>query len=436
VLLLFFCAPAIARAQGASKAASQPASEGTALDNEIREFRIGALEARLATMPPGSERDYVRGVLANRMGRIDESIRLLERATPRIRESQPRRAAIALECLADDFTKVYRYADAARVYDDLLAHFAGELTPADRQGARDDSGVAHLLAAALPQTISWNGVVHLKTQRDPIGDLDTELTVNGVNERWLLDTGANMSVVSSSFARRLGLRALPGYGQTMSGITGAENRLQVAVLPALQLGGAAVHNLVLLILDDKNLSVELGKEKYQIEAILGLPVLQALGTITFSRDGALDAGSTAAPHGAAARMFMDKLTPVIECGVNGENLLFDLDTGASGSMLSVRYFREFSAQAASWEKGENESYGAGGIKRREISLLPTLELKVGDKIATLHRVAIFPSAIGSDIDDVYGNLGQDLLAGFDSFTLDFAGMKFSLGEPLPATAKP
>jgi Aspartyl protease len=434
-LLFFFCAPAIACAQGASQATSHRASQGSALDTAIKEFRIGALQATLAKMPPGPEHDYAAGVLANRAGNIEESIRLLERAIPQIRKTQPRRAAIALECLADDFTKIYRYADAAKAFDDLLAHFAREVAPADLQNDRDNSGVVHLLKAAPPQTISLDGPVRLKTQRDPTGDLDTDLRVNGVSGHWLLDTGANMSVVTVSFAKRIGVNALPGYGQTSSGITGIENRLQVAVLPELKFGSATVHNVVLLILADKNLNVGTAKGNHQIDAVLGYPVLQALGALTFSEDGTLEAGHSAAPEDAGARMFMDGLTPMIECGVNGKNLLFDLDTGANGSMLSVRYFKGFKAQSGSWKKAKHEGSGAGGVKVTEVYLVPTLELKVGDQIATLHSIPIFTSAIGTDLDDVYGNLGQDMLAGFDSFTLDFAHMRFSLGRPVPGVAK-
>ena len=405
------------------------------LDTEIKEFRIDALEARLARMPQGPERDYAGGVLANRAGNIEESIQLLERALPQIRKTQPRRTAIALECLADDFTKIYRYADAAKAFDDLLAHFARELAPANLQGDRDNSGVVHLLKAAPRQTIWLDGPVRLKTQRDATGDLDTDLTVNGISEHWLLDTGANMSVVTVSFAKRLGVKPLPGYGQTSSGVTGIENRLQVAVLPELKFGSAEVHNAVLLILDDKNLDVGIGNSTYQIEAILGYPVLQALGAVTFSQNGTLEAGAGAAPSGVAARMFMDGLAPMIECGVGGKNLLFDLDTGANGSMFSVRYFEDFKAQLGSWKKAKHEGSGAGGVKVTDVYLVPTLELKVGDRIATLHRIPIFTSAVGTSIDDVYGNLGQDMLSEFDSFTLDFAHMRFSLGKPVPVAAK-
>jgi hypothetical protein len=40
--------------------------------------------------------------------------------------------------------------------------------------------------------------------------------------------------------------------------------------------------------------------------------------------------------------------------------------------------------------------------------------------------------MNSGIDELYGNLGQDLVSGFESFTLDFSKVTFSLGAPLVA----
>ena len=57
---------------------------------------------------------------------------------------------------------------------------------------------------------------------------------------------------------------------------------------------------------------------------------------------------------------------------------------------------------------------------------------MGDKTATLERVSIFPMKMGSGIDELYGNLGQDMVRRFESFTLDFSKMTFSLGVPLAA----
>lgn len=135
-------------------------------------------------------------------------------------------------------------------------------------------------------------------------------------------------------------------------------------------------------------------------------------------------------------MYMKLLTPVIECGVEGKNVPFAFDTGASGSILSVRYYNHFRNESRKWKKGYNKSFGAGGIVKRRIYLRPKLNLGVGDKAVTLNRVVIFPSPMGSDIDDLYGNLGQDTVANFDGFTLNFSTMTFSLGKPLSTVPSP
>lgn len=70
--------------------------------------------------------------------------------------------------------------------------------------------------------------------------------------------------------------------------------------------------------------------------------------------------------------------------------------------------------------------------RRKIYLQPKLNLTVGDATATLENVPIFPQKMGSDLDELYDNLGQDMVVRFEGFTLDFSKMTFSLGPPLSA----
>ena len=405
------------------------------LDTYVQEFRVKELAASLQNMQPGPEQDYFEGVLANRTGQVEKSIRLLNNALPKIRASQRDRAAVALEILADNYNKVFRYADAARAYDDLLAHFSDQLKSDHLQGTKDDAGVVRLLRGAPAQTVVWNGPTRLKTERDTIGSLVTELTVNGVREKWLLDTGANLSVVSRSFAGKLGLQPLPGFGQTMSGLTGIENPLQVAILPVLQIGGAMLRNVVVLILDDDNLKIKLPNKSYQINGIIGYPVFQTLGVVTFFHDGFWEAGPETESKTSGTHMYMRFLQPVIECRIQGQSLPFPFDTGADGTFLSIRYYKRFQGDSKNWKKGENMMGGGGGAVRRKVYLLPQLHLQVGTQVATLYNVPVIPTPIGADRDELYGNLGQDFVAGFESFTLDFSKMTFSLGAPLTVQAK-
>ncbi|MGH9326387.1 MAG: pepsin/retropepsin-like aspartic protease family protein [Terriglobia bacterium] len=397
-----------------------------AADADVKDFQLSDLAVRIRKMQPGPERDYFAGLLANRTGHIEGSIRLLKNALPFLRQSQDDRAALALKALADDYGKIFQYGNAAQTYDDLLSHFPSK----SGGGTKDDAGVLHLLAGVPPLTITWQGPTQLKTERNPIGSIVTELTVNGVKKPWLLDTGANYSVVTRSFAKELGLKPLPGFGQTGSGLTGLESPLQAAALPPLKIGGATLNNVVVLILDDANLKISFGDQSYQINAILGYPVFQAMGTITFLHDGEFEAGAMAQRSGNGTPMYLRRLTPVIRCRVEGTDLPFTFDTGASGTDLSVRYYDRFKGKGESWKKETYEVGGSSGTVKREMYTQLALHLGVGNKSVVLKNVSITPLKTNSGLDELYGNIGQDFVAGFESFTLDFSKMTFKLGDPL------
>jgi len=124
---------------------------------------------------------------------------------------------------------------------------------------------------------------------------------------------------------------------------------------------------------------------------------------------------------------MRMLRSIVLCGVEGKELPFRFDTGAVGTQLQVRYYELFHGEIGSWKEGEEINSGVGGAVRRKIFIQPKLDLMVGDKTATLKDVTILPVKLNSDLDEFYGNLGQDFVAGFESFTLDFSKMTFSFG---------
>ncbi len=398
------------------------ASTAAIADLDLQHYQLRALETHIERMPDGPDRDYFNGMLAARSGRFGEAVDQLSRAMPHLRESDPKRAALALEAIATAYRADHQYADAARAYAELSARFAGQLDafPAD------DAALARILSATPPQTISWHGPVTLKTTYNPIGSRVAELVVNGVRGPWLLDTGANQSVVSRTFAERLGAIPLPGAATVGSGVTGLESTVRAAVLPTMTVGGAALTDVVLLVIDDQNLRIGSGRDAYQIDAILGYPILKALGLVTFTRDAFL-AGADAAAAGPGVRMYMRGLTPAIEGDIEGRPLLFTLDTGASSTHLSVRYFEMFRGQSGSWTMQTQESAGAGGSTTHDVYIQPRLVMTMGTRAVTLTDVSISPAPMNAAIDTLFGNLGQDFVDAFESVTLNFSTMTFTAG---------
>jgi tetratricopeptide (TPR) repeat protein len=429
LLCLTICPAALAQVPAQKKVAAPVAApQPTELDVYVRDFQFIKLARSVAKMNPSTERDYFAGVLANRENRLDESIALLEKALAAVKKSNSLRAAVGLHALADDYVKSFRYNDAIAAYKDLLDNFAGQLDKAELQSTRDDYAAVQLLKDAPPQTVSFKGPIDLPIERNPVlGTMDVSLTVNGVTQAWLLDTGANFSAISASFAKKLGLQMANGKAQT-EGITGDENNLQVGVLPELKVGGATLHNVVLLVLEDSSLNVPSGpKSRYQIEAILGYPVMQALQRITFTKDGHFLAGPESPAIDGGATLYMNLLMPLLQCRVDGQDVLFSFDTGANHSFFSIRYRREFESQLHGLKEAEYHFGGAGGIRSLQAYYLPQGHLGVGTTTATLTNVPILRE-LGTDTDKLFGNLGRDVTDPYKSFTIDFTKMRFALGE--------
>jgi len=432
VLLLATLSFIPAHAAAAQKSAARPSSGP---DLFIKDFDYSRLAQAVAAMPPSPDRDYFAGVLANRDGHIDDSIRLLTKVIPQLESSNPARAAIALRSLADDYTKGFRYNHAIHAYRQLFPRFASQFDKQERKSATDDYQLAVLLHNWPPQTVSFDGSIDLATQRNPVlGTIETSLTVNGVTAPWILDTGANVSTISASFARKLGLKLSKGSAK-VDGITGAANPLHVALLPELKVGGATVRNVLLLVLNDDSLSIPIGKNQhYQINAILGFPVFQALQRITFTADGHFLAGPGSPSSVNGAHLYMYQLTPLLQCNVENRTVLFSFDTGAGSTIFSQRYHADFPDQFKGLTKKPYGIGGAGGVRQMDAYFLPQVQLGIGDDHAVLHKVAVVPR-MGTHMDKLYGNLGRDLVDPYRSYTIDLANMRFKLGEKLPAISK-
>jgi len=84
------------------------------------------------------------------------------------------------------------------------------------------------------------------------------------------------------------------------------------------------------------------------------------------------------------------------CNVEGKDLPFSFDTGASDTNLYVRYYREFRSESRSWKRATEKTAGAGGLVKRRIYFQPEVKLGIGDKTAILKKVSIYTSGTGTD----------------------------------------
>lgn len=391
---------------------------------------IETLRSRLKTISSGPEHDFWSGILATRTGQDDQAIGWFTQAIPSLKRTHPEDAALALRLLADSYDRKGLFARSTTIYDELeQSGLTKDLPDLYRVGVKDDAELARILAGSPPETLVRTGPVHVLTNRDnPLKLITTKLTVNGVESDWLLDTGANQSVISRTMAIKLHLQMLPGIAHTAGGVTGIENSIRVAILPELPLGAATAQNVPLLVLDDANLTISLGKdEPYRISGIVGLPVLRALGCITFHQNGGFEANEACNVSSGNSSLEFHLLTPAVQTRVKTRPLTFTLDTGAQETTLSARFYEQFSSERYFWKRVQSTNGGAGGNTTTSAYLVPSLTFALGGRLVTVRSLTVLPKKQHSDVDSLFGNMGEDVLQSVSSFTLDFPHMQFVMG---------
>ena len=401
------------------------------LDRDVDNRRFTSMEKRLAgaTLTP-TERTYFEGVLADRTNHAQDAIAKLERVLPALRNADRHRTAVALRALATDYFILGRYQESVSAYSELLHNFSNELSEPAQRVCKDNLHTFELLKDAPPQTVSGTRTFTVPLKQDPIGDIDVPVQIGKAVEWWIFDTGANESTITASAAKRLGLKVSEGKATTQ-GSSGAEVPLKTTIIPDLKFGGSVIHNVVALVMDDESLSINVGKQgRYQIQGILGYPVLQALGSFTVL-DSEINVAPESEPSPRSSSLYTEELTPLLQVSVEGRDLLLIFDTGAASTHFNARYVREFPKQFVAAEKTRSCLAGAGGMKCVDSYRLPRAELRLGDAQLTLHEVPSLRESMGTDqFDSVYGNAGGTLLNSFKTYTIDFRNMRFIAGDPL------
>ena len=281
-----------------------------------------------------------------------------------------------------------------------------------------------MLTDAPAQTIHSSRAFTVQGKRDAIGLFQAPVAVGNYTGFWIVDSGANLSMISRSVADKMGLKLSRSY-EAAQGTSGRAVAIRTAIIPEMRLGPAVLQNVAVLVADDSDLNFP--KLAYQIEGSLGISALAALGRITFYPDGRVAFSQVTRPMANnidSHTLFFEKFTPIITADFGYGNQLFSLDTGAVGTVLSAEFYKEAKASLDPAHQVSLELVGAGGSIVSSAYMLRGVVAEVGGECTTIEGVEILtePTALA---DEFYGNIGQNSLSLFTSFTLDFNTMQFS-----------
>ncbi|QGZ96313.1 retroviral-like aspartic protease family protein [Terricaulis silvestris] len=246
-----------------------------------------------------------------------------------------------------------------------------------------------------------------------------DVIINGRTQEAVLDTGANYSTITESTARRLGLRMLPDpITVGASGNDAVAGHLAVA--DTLTIAGGQFRDVVFIVLPDNALSFMGGV--YRIPAIVGFPVLSALGRVEFAGN-TLRHSRSGRTWSADSNVLFRDLEVLVSVTANGNPVQLFMDSGAQSSNLTPLATQQFPTLLQGADTRNVRIGGAGGSRVHEnAAVLPNLAINVGDRTVTIENVDV----IGDASDGHHGTLGQDVLRAGSGYAIDFDALRLEL----------
>jgi hypothetical protein len=322
------------------------------------------------------------------------------------------------------------YREAARFSRDLeaLQTRAGKADDARETGMT--RRIAELLASEPVQAVEGGLTAGSSAaHRDVAGLMRVDLRVNGTHQEAVFDTGANLSVLSASTARRLGVRMIEGAASVGNSVQGSVP-VRLAIADRLEIGGNILRNVAFLVIDDAALSFSDGR--YTIPAIVGFPVMRAFGRFRmeparFSVEASSQAAAPANLHAVGNELFVD-------ASVGGYAAPLYLDSGANPTHLDAAFAEHHPQPFAGLARVERRLAGAGGTATGQAMRWRDVSVEVAGRRAQFDNVLVGTRDGETKPSPRYGVIGADLLGRFASYTLDFGAMRLELGQPIAASS--
>jgi predicted aspartyl protease len=381
---------------------------------ELREAVAGSKNERAAEIL------FYRAAVANKFNEPEKSVRLLQKFI-KSKPADRKKLAEAYVLLADNYTKTFEYRKAADAYQTLLDEFKDDITREEADSYKNVHGLWSALKDAAPQRVTVARDMTIAGTRDKARLLNVAVEANGQKMDFIFDTGANLSTMTASTAARLGLKIIEA-DVSVGSSTDKNVRTKLAVAPRLRIGDALIENAVFLVMEDKALYVP--PIDYQINAIIGFPVIKALGRLTLTRDDKIMVAAKTRTERAEPNMALEGLLPLVAGTYNGRRMIFSFDTGATASQLYVPFYEaETEAIKKQSDPQKVKFGGAGGALEITAYKLKDFRLEIGGQTALIPEITVATEKFNRHSGYYYGNLGQDLIKQFEKMTLDFEAMR-------------
>ncbi len=416
LLLLLFTAPGVfSQARNSTPAYSATYRQIDSLITQKAFFPARRIYEKVLPDLDTRERLLLGAVLDNYFNRPSESndkIRQSEQ-DKHLKTSDTTNLALLL-LQQQNYGRLGAYARAYTALNTALLRYKSLMKKTERADHRNTRKIWKACTGLPKQRVTLTKDVTLPMRRDRIGLANLSVTKDTSVVDFIFDTGANISTVSESTARRLGMKWLNGTIE-VGAITGKKVKARLAVCDRMRIAGIVIEHAIFLVFPDK--ALYFAPISFQINGIIGFPVINALKEIHFRHGDTLFIPAKPTPM-ALHNMALDFLTPVIN--IDEESYTFD--TGADHTLLYKSFYRKYKPHIDTTYAEQPLSFGGVGgsitLPGYKVNFVKTL---FGKNIR-LDSLSLYKNDFEADAKTYYGNIGQDLLRQFDEFVLNFESM--------------
>jgi Aspartyl protease len=256
-------------------------------------------------------------------------------------------------------------------------------------------------------------------------DSGLPISINGVQATYWFDTGADVSVLSASEAKRFGLRVLAAPLKE-GDVAGTQVDSRVAVAEELSIGSFRLRHVAFLVVPDDQ--PPFNQSPPGSGGLVGIPVLLSFQRFVWGTDRKFEIGSKSSIKGVPhADLCFDGHHPVAQIQFEDRSLALTLDTGATNTDLYPPFAAAFPELIRTSAKTESyKMEGVGGAKNMDAAILSALHFRIGGFPVGLSPAPVLLTHTTETSKFFEGNLGIDLLRQAHKTTFDFKAMTLTL----------
>ncbi len=385
-------------------------------------FKLDASYKQSGSELDESNRLYFKAFIDNAFNRNEECVKDVDSLFNLANFTAPDSVKSTLKRLqGDSYFKTFQYLRAAQCDSVILSKYKNALHKDVIDDINNDLVIRNGLKNIPVQQTLIKTNTTIPWHRDMLGLIEFPVKANAQNFDAIFDTRANISTISKTYAKKLGLHILDATYNEGSGATGIQFKTGMGVADSLYIGDILVKNVFFQVMPDSILYI--APVKFQLNIIIGFPVIAQMQEVHIFKDGKMTIPATPAKS-ELHNFALDGLDPVLALKSGNDTLSFHFDSGASSSMLYLAYFNKYKATVLKTAVKKTQGFGgAGGTQKKEVYVLPKLDLTVGGKTVTVDSVSVLTKVI-SPGEKFYGNIGQDFLNKFNEIVYNFKDMYF------------